>query len=725
MKKLLSYGLIVTINLILATTNIFAQEYVELDKISDIRAQEEGTYVFYTGEAITTFYSSGGILIQDETGSIYVKSYDLSKACAAPADAGFPNQKITAIAGVFHKAVTNEEMTHIQIEYDTEAYDIEVLEKNVDFTITDVTLEDLMADPMKYECQPIRLNQVTATITEYTKYFKLDDKELIISTGQMGEAMDVPAEGTFVGYYGNNGTQGFIIPDSKYITPTAYKSVYDIKNSGKTGIALGILDPVLVNRVVKNTDGSTTLYIQEDYSYWGTYGTTVIVENLIANVQEGDSIIGVRGYVTPFSVVDGKIYGSKIEQKGDLGANIQILSSNNTLASTRVQELEYIKGEAATNYEATLCSTPAGTIVKHGEKYYLRVVHSNTNMADSILIEGADFSELIGSKNALIGIVDAGIINPGYTTLILRSSKDILLDNYQFNTIAELRAAGRPLAADVTYELVNPVLVTYKREYNIDGVDLIGVHVQDATGGYYIKKQVTTEETFDINAGDSVTNFKGVFVNTARTGYMLDFTDINNTQEDSYKIISSGNAVDKNPINVTIKELAANPNKYSSRVIRLQNVMQGDTTYTAWWTGGYPVTDYYLYQEGSSERMFYSSWNYPLYEKNTIIGVFDDACDSEGFTIIPLSAAHITDASNSDATNVNQITSESISLAYNNNTIFLSSKVDAIEIYNTNGALVMREVVNSTNISVNLAKGIYIVRLFNNGEITTNKIAIK
>ena len=153
--------------------------------------------------------------------------------------------------------------------------------------------------------------------------------------------------------------------------------------------------------------------------------------------------------------------------------------------------------------------------------------------------------------------------------------------------------------------------------------------------------------------------------------------------------------------------------------------MQGDTTYTAWWTGGYPVTDYYLYQEGSSERMFYSSWNYPLYEKNTIIGVFDDACDSEGFTIIPLSAAHITDASNSDATNVNQITSESISLAYNNNTIFLSSKVDAIEIYNTNGALVMREVVNSTNISVNLAKGIYIVRLFNNGEITTNKIAIK
>ena len=725
MKKLVSYGLVVIINLIFATTNVFAQNYVELDKISDIRTQEDGTYIFYVGEAITTFYGSGGILIQDETGSIYVKSYDLSKACSAPADAGYPNLKITAIAGIFHKA-TDMEMTHIQIEYDTDAYDIEVLEENVDFTITDVALEDLMEDPMKYECQPIRLTQVAATITEYTKYFELNGKELIISTGQMGEAMDVPSEGTFVGYYGNNGTQGFIIPDSKYITPTAYKSIYDIKNSRKTGVELGILDPVLVNRVVKNSDGSTTLYIQEDYSWWGTYGTTVIVENLTANVQEGDSIIGVRGYVTPFRVEnETEIYGSKIEQKGDLGANIVIKNSNNPLSSTRVQELEYIKGEATANYEATLCATPAGTIVKHGDKYYLRIVHSNTNASDSILIEGADFSSLIGTKHALIGIVDAGIINPGKTTLILRSANDILLDNYQFNTIAEMRAAGRPLATDVTYELVNPVLVTYKREYNIDGVDLIGVHVQDETGGYYIKKQVTDDEKFNVNAGDSVSNFKGVFVNTAGTGYMLDFSDINNTQEDPFKIISSGNAVDKNPIDVTIAELAADPNKYSSRVVRLKNVMQGDTTYTPWWTGGYPITDYYLYQEGSSERMFYSSWNYPLYEKNTIVGVFDDACDTEGFTIIPLSPIHITNSEEENETNVEITSDNNITVAYNNNTILFSDYVNAVEIYNTNGALVMQQHVYTNSTSINLSKGIYIVRLFSNNEITTCKIAIK
>ena len=706
------------------TLNAFCQDYVELTKISDIRAQAEGTYVLYKGEAVTTFYGPGGILIQDESGSIYLKSYDLSNSCAAPAKAGYTNLKITNIAGIFHKA-TDMEMTQIEVEYAEDAYNINVLGQNVDFKITDVELENLMANPMIYECQPIRLTQVNVTIENYTKYFELNGNELIISTGQMGEAMNIPAEGTFVGYYGNNGTQGFIIPNAKYITPTAYKSIFDIKNSGETGIELGVLDAVLVNRVVKNTDGSTTLYVQEDYSWWGTYGTTIIVENLTADVKEGDSIVGIRGLVTPFKVENStKVYGSKIEQKGNLGENIKVINSNNALIPTSIQELEYIKGEGTMNYEATLCTTPTGFIVKHDNKFYLRVVQSNTNRADSIIIEGADFSSLIGKKYALIGIVDAGIINPGHTTLVLRTTNDILLNNYQFQTVADMRAAGRPLATDVTYELVNPVLVTYKRVYNIEGVDLIGVHVQDATGGYYIKKQITETEKFDINVGDSVTNFKGVFVNTARTGYMLDFSDISNTQTDSYNIISSGNPVDKDPINVTIDELAANPDFYSSRVVRLTNVMKGDTTYTPWWTEGAPVTDYYLYQEGSPERMFFSLWNYPLYKKNNIIGIFDDACDSEGFTLIPLSANHIKDAEN-DKTNIENTSDSNISIAYNHNSLLLSHNIDYIEIYNINGALVMQQEIHSNTISTNLSKGLYIVRLIHDNTVSTHKIIVK
>ena len=721
MKTQLLKGIMAVLTLVCAMS-INAAEYIEIDKISTLRAQEEGTKVIYTGEAITTFYGLGGILIQDATGAIYLKSYDLSKACPSPANAGYPNLKITNIQGIFHKS-TDMEMTQIEIEYDEDAYNIEILAENVDFTINDITLADLFANPMAYECQPIRLTETTVKITDYTKSLTYNDEEIIISTGQMGEAMAIPAEGTFVGYYGNNSTLGFIIPESKYITPTAYKTIYELKESLKTG-TLGILNPVLVNRVVKNADGTTTLYVQEDYSFWGTYGTTVIVENLTAEIAEGDSIIGIRGEVTPFSIQDGNIYGSKIKQKGDLCANINVVSRNNELIVTRVQELEYIKGEAAANYESTLCSTPKGLIVKLDDKYAIVVQHSNVkNQRDTVLIAGVDLAEYVGQQHAVVGIVDAGVVNPGQVTFVLRGAHDLLQDNYQFNTIAELRQAGRPLAADVTYELVNPVLVTYKSEYNIDDVNLVGVFVQDATGGIFIKKQVNENEKFEINAGDSVKNFIGVYVTTDNS-VMLDFTDINNTAEDTYNVISSGNAVDATPIDITISELAANKDKYASRVVRLENVMQADTTYYPWWSSGYPVTEHYLYQEGCPDFMYYSIWNYALYEKNNIVGIFDDGCLAEPFSLIPLSQAHITDADAED-TPVDNINENTINIAYNNGVLSFSQIIDAIEIYSMDGALVSRQAVNATSIDAMLNSGIYIVRTFADNNIESHKIVIR
>ena len=713
---------IATVLALFCAISLNVAEYIEIDKISTLRAQEEGTKVIYTGEAITTFYGSGGILIQDTTGAIYLKSYDMSKACTAPATAGYPNLKISNIKGIFHKA-TDMEMTQIEIEYDEDAYNIEVLAENVDFTINDITLADLFANPMAYECQPIRLTETEVKITDYTKSLVYNEEEIIISTGQMGEAMAIPAEGTFIGYYGNNGTQGFIIPESKYITPTAYKSIFELKESHKTS-TLGILNPVLVNRVVKNDDGSTTLYVQEDYSFWGTYGTTVIVENLTTDISEGDSIIGIRGDVTPFSVKDGNVYGSKIEQKGNLGANIKVLSRNNELFVTRVQELEYIKGEAALNYESTLCSTPKGLIIKLDDKYAIVVQHSNVkSQRDTVLIAGVDLSEYVGQQHAVVGIVDAGVVNPGKVTFVLRGAHDLLQENYQFNTIAELRKAGRPLAADVTYELVNPVLVTYKSEYNIDDVDLVGVFVQDATGGIFIKKQVNENEKFEINIGDSVKNFKGVYVTTGEA-VMLDFTDINNTADDTYEIISSNHAVDATPLNVTIAELAANKDKYASRVVRLENVMHADTTYYPWWSSGYPVTEYYLYQEDCPHFMYYSIWNYALYEKNNIVGIFDDGCLAEGFSLIPLSQAHITDA-NAEDTPVDNINENTINIAYNNGVLSFSQIIDAIEIYSMDGALVSKQAVNATSIDAMLNSGIYIVRTFADNNIESHKIVIR
>ena len=93
-------------------------------------------------------------------------------------------------------------------------------------------------------------------------------------------------------------------------------------------------------------------------------------------------------------------------------------------------------------------------------------------------------------------------------------------------------------------------------------------------------------------------------------------------------------------------------------------------------------------------------------------------------SIIPLSAAHITNAGG-DITNVENTRNENIAIAYNNGTIFLSTDVDAIAVYSINGALVMQQEGRMNSVSVNLAKGIYIVRAMTNGEIATCKISVK
>ena len=119
---------------------------------------EDGSYIEYTGNATTTFYTLDGILIQDETGAIAIDSYDLSNACPMPVDAGYPNLKITKIKGIFYKS-TSGSMTRIEIQNETHAENIQVVERNVEPTITDVAISDFFANPMQYECKPLRLSQ--------------------------------------------------------------------------------------------------------------------------------------------------------------------------------------------------------------------------------------------------------------------------------------------------------------------------------------------------------------------------------------------------------------------------------------------------------------------------------------------------------------------------------------------------------------------------------------
>lgn len=658
----------------------------ECKTIAELRQQKNDTEVLYTGTATTTFYGPGGILIQDETGYIYVRNGLLSEWGSSKVKT---NMKISEIYGTF-KTATSEEMTQIDIEFNEDVQAIVIKEQNVSFNITDIALNDFLANPMSYECQPIRLTDVEVTDVEGSKFIGSGENKV-----RLVSDYTLPARGTFEGYYGNNFSQGFIIPSEENIIPTAFKTINDLKMVYEVEAPtteLGLTDATIVNYVKNNNDGSADLYVQQS-DFFASYGIILHIENFKNNINEGDSIKGIKGIFTPFTADDNNnVNGSKITIPSKNVELLTVVNKNNKLKTTNIDDIEYIIGWGTKNYEATLSITPKGKIEKKDNQYYL------TSSSASIALHGIDMSKFEGENVAICGIIDAGNINSGKTTIILRSEEDVIATNYSFNSIAEMKAAGEPLATGTTYSLKNNVLVTHVHSWKTEYSTIYGMFIQDATAGLYV--ETTTKP--NVVAGDSIKGISGSY-----HGYI--------TLKDGSKptIVSSDNLSKIKPEEVTMATLAANPEKYASCVVKLIGVGHDSRTENHY---GENITINYLYQ--GEFTMDYDIWNYNLYEFNNIIGVFDYG-SYKSFSIVPLSQDHIEKgvyiATNVDNTNID------------NNLIFTQEKqivapfAQNIKVFTTNGQLI-GETNNDTFDAKALPKGVYIVLTKYDNNTKTTKI---
>ena len=70
-------------------------------------------------------------------------------------------------------------------------------------------------------------------------------------------------------------------------------------------------------------------------------------------------------------------------------------------------------------------------------------------------------------------------------------------------------------------------------------------------------------------------------------------------------------------------------------------------------------------------------------------------------------------------TSIENITYNKLSASYTNGTITLSDNADMIEIYSITGAKIMNKIPEANNIKVNLHRGIYIIKIYNNNNIST------
>lgn len=691
MKKLL-----LLISAIIFANIAFAQ--TTCTTIQEVRALPNGTEVHYTGTATTTFYGVGGILIEDETGYLYIKNSMLSEFGSSEVRT---NMQITEIIGTFYSA-TEEDMSHINVT-SRNIPKIKITNSDATFSLTDITVEELTSNPLKYECQPVRLSDIKVINNGYSYSIGNEEKSITLVAGW---DVQIPTRGTFEGYYGNNGTLGFIIPSAKHVTATAYNTLSDIKNAYESSSpnALEIEEAMLVNHIRTNSDGSALIYAQQTDIYQTTVGIVLKIEdynNLSNTINVGDSIKGIKGVYSAFTADDdNKVIGSTMTITTDNAKSIKTINKNNQLNFTQIDDLEYIIGWGLKNYEALLAVTPKGKIEKKdidGKSKHTLQINDKY-----IIIEGVDCSKFEGENVAVVGTIDAGLINSGETSIILSSEKDILATAYTFNTIKEMIDAGQPLATGVTYTLSNNVIVTHVYSWKVDKLNVYGVFVQDETGGLYIQSQ----SKFDFVAGDLINGISGTYHTYEYAAPYLDLKSTTTLQK-----ISSNNLNSINYEEVTMATLASNPDKYASQIVKITKVGHGTREVSNY---GETEKQNYLYQD--KDTMIYEIWNYTLYDLNNIIGVFDYG-SYRSFSIIPLSQSHI-----------EQYVESSIDNQTISNNIFIQNEMifakDAIKInlYDINGKILTSS--NNDKICINnLNHGIYIVRaIYANGNISTSKI---
>ena len=687
----------IIVSLLLVSCIINAQ--TECKTIAEIRNQASGSSVKYVGSATTTFYGPGGILIEDTTGYLYVKNTLLGEYGTSKIRA---NMQISNITGTFNTA-TDMEMSHIEMST-RQVNAIKLENEEASFDITDVTLDELLSNPMNYECRPIRLTDIKVINNGYSYSIGNENNTINLVAGW---DVQIPARGTFEGYYGNNGTQGFIIPSAQNVTATAYNAILDIKNAYEIESPndLGIEDAMLVNHISKNTDGSAYIYAQQTDVYQTTTGIVLHINDYNKNINVGDSICGVKGKFTHFTLNDNnKIIGSKIAISANDAESIVVVNSNNELNATLIDDLEYVIGYGAINYESLFVISPKGKIkqrkINDTDKYTLEI------NGKYIVLEGVDCSKFVDESVAVMGILDAGFVNQGETSIILRSENDILATTYTFNTLEEMKAAGQPLATGVTYVLDNNVLVTHVHSWIIKDLDLTiyGMFVQDETGGLYIQ----TQSKINFVAGDSIKGISGTYHAYEYEAPYLDLKSVASINK-----LSSDNLNSIEYEEVTMEDLSINPEKYASRVVKLMGVGHGSRQIN---NQGTMENQKFLYQ--GQDTMVYEIWDYTLYEYNNIVGVFDYG-SYRSFSIIPLSQNHIekgkyigTDIENNQVINT-------ISIQEDN--LFAPNAI-AINIYDINGKILKS--VHSDNINIsNLNHGIYIIKVtYNNNLIYTSKI---
>ena len=513
----------------------------------------------------------------------------------------------------------------------------------VEFTYETITIADFVATTEK---------------VGYTNYkCVVYNGEKVYLTAPYG--VSIPGMGTVTGYFIEKATSSSVDKFLYVLTAEAtgysnineYKSAVGAGNTAEKAAALA--EGMLISYVY--TEGeNTTLFVTQKSGYSTFYSairTTATDKNGKAYAA-GDSIKGVKGILSVFGFDNATQQFTATNHLDVEAGNIEITSSGNTAnipAVSSLYGLEYITGankRSAGSYDMKYSTIPVGQIKAVGDDYYFF-----SDKGDSILIVTPGFTvpaEFLTERVSVKGYLD--VMNSGdKVQVIVPSRADFVTSNVKFASVAAMKAAGAA-ATGITYELENPVLLTYievgsEYDWNTgEQNEVKRLYVQDATGAMRISLDVEATVACTLAVGDSVVGLKGIFDSYNKA---ITISAVNAI----YTVKNSGNAVV--PTVITLAELieAQSAGTYDAMLVRLENVEYIKSQIESAYTPGtfYDIhyfvqgTDTLSYSQGNFNDGF-GAVGYTFYQMNNITAVVENGWQGGQYGFWPISQAAIESA---------------------------------------------------------------------------------
>ena len=666
----------------------YIQAQTECKTIAEVKALANDASCVFTGVATTTYYDGyNGVIIQDATGAILLQSSYLSGANATNVKVGM---EITNVVGTFQQANTSY-MTNIKVKKADVAL-IEVKKEGVTIAPQVVAFDDYMANVDSYEGMAVKFENVNirpVAGTSLSEIYSLttDNKLTVSFTNALGTI--VPARADLEGFLSAD-YSGKIFRVGSATSFEAY-AYYTINNI-KVGVTVAsdkeieLLDTFAVSNVITFADHKV-VYIQEEDTY-RNYGLRVVLP-VDTDVEIGDMLTGLCGKFEPYINADTQKSATLI-QSASKAATIIDADAQSRVLSNYIYTLTDNNMQNAHMYDGTLLSLSGGVVVDKGNGAYAYVIENENGQGrKEIAIRVAnvtDLSTYVGKSCPVQGVLDVAATYPeNPITLILRSTADFLESNVQFESLKDLIAAGEPAGTSVTYELVNPVIVTYKFTKGGGDNAIVSYYaiVQDATEGIVLS---LGSEDLNVAVGDSIVGVKGVYSNMR--GLTTDILDVNSNLQSSIKVKNSANPI--TPIEVTLAQLLADKSAYSNRVVLVRGVKDNKVEHTN--PDGSKWLEYYFSQ--GEDRM-----DYPLnsdgepyftyYANMDITGIADDRVIGNYYSVWALSQSHIINLD--DETAVDNIAVEANIYAHDG-CIYIAVADDAeVSVYTLQGTLLARQ----------------------------------